>query len=299
MFNTAVLAARRSATVTVGDSGIHLASWMSARIADLLVAHVGEDWRERQLDERAFAALLTLSDEDVWHARGELRGYLFDFMRERARRRWARDHATGGRLVALGTLLDDRALTIGCVPRFSEGEHAGLLFEDLDRLARIVTAPRRPVQIVFAGSVDSADGRGRHQVERVIRQTLDPLFGGRLAFLEDYDLHVARLLTQGCDVWLTVPPAGGASLGAVKAAINGVPQLGGVTEADARWQYRDGRTLYALLEEEIVPAFYERTRGTVPERWVSIVRETLAQAVPRYSVRRRVMAAAGIQGQQG
>ena len=294
-FNTSVLGARRSARLAVDHIGIHLASWVSAEMAGLFAAHVGNDWPDRQTDERTWPALLTMTDEEVWTARARLRGYLLDFMRGRARRRWARDHASGGRIVALGTLLDEDALTIGCVPRFAEDGDADLLFDDVDRLARIATATRRPVQFVLAGCTDPGDERGRYQIERAFRHALDPVFGGRVAFIEDYDLHVARLMTQGCDAWLTLPSAGGTSLGAVKAAVNGVPHLGAPGHGDARWSYDSARALYAVIEEEIVPAFYERSRDTVPERWTAIIRETLAAAVPRYSARRALMDAAGIQ----
>jgi glycogen phosphorylase len=293
-FNTAVLGARKSATLSVGEAGVHLSSWVSAEFAQLFASHVGDDWRDRQLDERAWDALLTMADDEVWQAREHLRAYLVNFMRERARRRWARDHASGSRLVALGTLLDDRALTIGCAPRFGD-DGAAVLFDDVDRLSRIFTAARRPVQLVLAGTVDPGNERGRHRLEQAFRHTLDPIFGGRIAFVEDYDLHVARLITQGCDVWLTMPSGGGRSLGAVKAAVNGVPHLGAPGDGEARWRYDEPRALYSVIEEEIVPAFYERSRGTVPERWTAIVRETLAAAVPRYSARRALTAAAGIQ----
>lgn len=294
-FNTAVLGARKSARLSVASAGVHLSSWAAAEIAQLFAAHVGEDWRERLLDERAWSALLTIADDEVRDARARLRAYLLDFMRERARRRWARDGAHGGRLVALGTLLNARALTIGCVPRFGEEGGAGPLFDDVDRLSRIVTAARRPVQFVFAGVVDAGDDRGRHRLEHLFRQVLDPVFGGRLAFLEDYDLHVARLMTQGCDVWLTLPSGGGPSLGAVKAAVNGVPHLAPGAEEGARWTYDGAGGLYARIEEEIVPAFYEHGRNTATGRWSTIVRETLAGALPRHSARRSLMAAAGIQ----
>ena len=297
-FNLSVLGARRSARLAVDHGGVHLSSWVSAEMARLFSAHAGGDWRERQLDEREWDALLTIADEEVWSARERLRGYLLDFMRGRARRRWTREHAAGASLVALGTLLDSRALTIGCSPRFGDDSGTDLLFDDVDRLSRILTATRRPVQLVISGIVDASDARGRYRIERVFRQLLDPALGGRVAFVEDYDLHVARLMIQGCDAWLTLPSTEGTSLGAVKAAVNGVPHVcaaGHAGHGGARWQYDSARALYAVMEEELVPAFYERSRDNVPERWTAIVRETLAAAVPRYSARRALLTAAGMQ----
>jgi starch phosphorylase len=293
-FNGAVLGARTCGSVTVDADGIHLASWISADLSALLDEHLGEAWPSRQLDAEAFSVLLKIPDEPVWAVRRQLRRYLVNFMRERARRRWAREQVSGARVVALGTLLDDAALTIGCVPRFSDGAHADILFKDVERLARIVTAARRPVQFVFAGRVDGRNDIGKHHLQRTFRHTLDPAFGGRLAFVEDYDLHVGRLMVQGCDVWLTMPPAeGGGSLGAVKAAVNGVPQIGAAPDTSGRWPFEDSRDLYTLLEEEIVPAFYERNRADLPERWAHIVRATLAESIPRYTARRVLMGATG------
>lgn len=300
-FNPAVLAARQSAAVSVAEEGVHLPSWISADLSRLLDSCAGGDWRERDEGDGAWAQLADLPDEELWLVRQRLRGYLVDFMRERARQRWSREQASGSRLVALGTLLDSSALTIGCAPRFGESGHADLLFEDVDRLARIATAARHPVQFVFAGRVDGGDESGKHRVQRAFRQTLDPAFGGRLAFVEDYDLHVARLMVQGCDVWLTLPPhSGGPSLASLKAAVNGVPHLGpaaswyaATTAGDIGWIVEDARTLYSTIEEQLVPAFYERDRRHLPERWTARIRATLMAALPRLSARRAVIAVTG------
>lgn len=299
-FHGAVLSARRAGAVRVADDGVHLASWMSADLASLVDAHLGEGWRRPDGDDIPWRALLDVPDEEIWAVRQRLRGYLVAFMRERARRRWGKEQASGGRLVALGTLLDDATLTIGCAPRFASGG-CGLLFTDVERLARIATATRRPVQFVFTGRVEAGDDAGKHRLQQTFRQTLDAAFGGRLAFLEDYDLHVARLMVQGCDVWLSVPPHhGGPSLGAAKAAVNGVPHAGAVAAwgseapaAAAEWIANDARTLYSLIEERIVPAFYDRNRAQVPDRWTALVRETLADALPRFSARKMLTSGTG------
>lgn len=300
VFNGAVLAARQTSAVAVAAEGVHLSSWVSAEMSKLFEAHIHPEWRERQDDGATWAALENVPDAELWGARERLRGYLVDFMRERARRRWAREQASGSRLVALGTLFDARTLTIGCAPRFGDGASIDLLFQDVDRLARIVTAARHPVQFVFAGRVDGGDESGKHHLQRAFRQTMDATFGGRLAFLEDYDLHVARLMVQGCDLWLSVPPhTGGPSLAAVKAGVNGVPHAGpagawyGEGDTQSGWVYDDARALCSIIEEEIVPAFYERDRSNVPDRWCAIVRATLAATLPRFTARRALIALTG------
>lgn len=291
-FNASVLGARMCGSVSVDAQGIHLSSWISGDLAATLEAHVGPGWRDDVTGASASSSLIDLTDDQLWPLRQRLRGYLINFMRERARRRWAREQVSGARIVALGTLLDDAALTIGCVPRFGEGGSAELLFENVDRLARIATTARRPVQFVLAGRASGSDDLGRHHLQRTFRQILDPTFGGRVAFIEDYDLHVARLMVQGCDAWLTMPSAeGGESLGAAKAAVNGVPHIGPSYASSCRWAYDDSRTLYRLLEDDVVPAFYDRNRAGVPERWTSIVRAVLATSIPRHTARRALVAA--------
>jgi starch phosphorylase len=341
-FNTSVLGARIASVMNVPESaarerasaawdairgseddgqrvhsiadGVHLSSWISADLAGLFDCYVGDDWRERQDDPDAWQVVRDIPDPDAWHVRQRLRGYLVDFIRDRARRKWAREQASGNRLVALGTLLDAGTLTIGFARRFAASARPELLFEDVDRLARIVTAARCPVQIVFAGKAHAGDETGKHHLQRVFRRALDPMFGGRLAFLEDYDLHVARLLVQGCDVWLSTPRRGSpTSIGGLKAAVNGVPHLatpdawgadgcsgqngwvidGGRAGDPAAQDAADARALYSLLEETIVPAFYDRDRTAIPLRWTAIMKESIASAVPRFCARRAVKAFAG------
>ena len=225
--------------------------------------------------------VLAIPDEELWAVRQALRRYLFAFIRERARQRWTVERVGAPRVVAAGTLLDPESLTIGFARRFTGYKRPELIFHDPDRLARILNAPERPVQVIFAGKSHPADDVGKHHLQRVYRRTLDPLFAGRVAFVDDYDLHVAHFLVQGCDVWLNNPrkPLEASGTSGMKAAINGVPHLsigdgwwaegfngtngwvvdGGVTgdnadEVDAA----DANALYRLLEEEVVPAFYDR-----------------------------------------
>ena len=226
----------------------------------------------------------------MWDARQRLRGYLTDFMRERARRRWTREQATGPRFVAQGTLLDPGTLTIGVAGRVDADFRGEIVFHDVERLAAILTARRRPVQIVFAGRAHAGDEAGRRHLQQLFTRAIDPVFGGRIAFLEDYDMHAARLLVQGCDLWLSAPVDGAVpSLGVLKAAINGVPHI--AIEPSAQGA-AGARALYRRLEEEIVPAFYHRDRRGVPAEWMARVRETMRTAIPGFCARRTVKAVA-------
>ncbi len=291
--------------------GVHASSWISADLSRLFDEYVGDDWRDRQDDPAAWQAVMSMPDAELWSVRQRLRGCLVDFMRERARRRWGQERATGARLVALGTLLDGTALTIGFGRRAAASARPDLIFHDAERLARIVTAARRPVQIVFAGKAQPGDDLGKHHLQRVFQQALDPMYGGRVAFLEDYDLHVARLLVQGCDVWLSTPTRGGpTAIGGIKAAINGVPHLatpgawwvdgytgtngwvidGGSAPDPAAQDAADARALYTIIEDEIVPAFYDRDRGASPARWLAIMKEAISTTLPRFCARRSMKA---------
>jgi glucan phosphorylase len=268
--------------------GVHVPGWLARDVAVLVERFVGVDWRDHQDDQQWWTALSAIPDAELWAARQRLRGFLIDFTRARARRRWTREQASGAVLVAQGTLLDPSALTIGYASRVGDDLRPDILFRDPERLAAILTARRRPVQIVFAGRAHADDDAAKRHLQRLFTRALDPMFGGRIAFLEDYDLHAARLLVQGCDVWLSMPPARGpAPLGALKAAINGVPAL--VIEPSAH-DAAGAREFYRRLEEDIVPAFYRRDRAGVPVDWVGRVRETVREAVPRVSARRGVKA---------
>jgi glycogen phosphorylase len=208
-------------------NGVHVPTWLSAEIASLFDQYLGEDWRERHDDPDTWTKVLDIPDEALWDARSALRTYLFTFIRERARSRWKEEHVSAARVVAAGTLLDPNALTIGFARRFTGYKRPELVFHNPDRLVSILNAPRRPVQIVFAGKAHPADETGKHHLQQVYRRAVDPLFGGRVAFVDDYDLHVAHFLVQGCDVWLNNPrkPLEASGTSGMKASINGVPHL--------------------------------------------------------------------------
>ena len=187
-------------------NGVHVPTWIAGRagraVRRRISAPAGCD---RQDDPALWDGVLAIPDEELWAVRQSLRRYLFTFVRERARQRWTEERVGTPRVVAAGTLLDPDALTIGFARRFTGYKRPELIFHDAERLARILNAPGRPVQIIFAGKSHPADDIGKHHLQRVYRRALDPLFGGRVAFVDDYDLHVAHFLVQGCDVWLNNP----------------------------------------------------------------------------------------------
>ncbi len=297
--------------MTSVTNGVHVPTWIASDLADLFAKHLGGDWLERQDDPAMWDGVLAIPDDELWAVRQGLRRYLFTFVRERARLRWTIEHVGTPRVVAAGTLLESDSLTIGFARRFAGYKRPELIFFDAERLARILNAAERPVQIIFAGKSHPADDIGKHHLQRVYKRAVDPMFGGRVAFVDDYDLHVAHFLVQGCDVWLNNPrkPLEASGTSGMKAAINGVPHLSigdgwwaeGFTGANG-WlidgaapsdnpeavDAADAAALYRLLEEDVVPAFYDRDDNGVPRRWLATVKEAIRTVTPRFSARRMV-----------
>ena len=290
-------------------NGVHVPTWMSAEMEALFEEYLGPDWLERHDDPAFVERVLDIPDERLWEARNKHRAYLLNFLRERARQRWSAQGAAS-RVVASGSMFDEHTLTIGFARRFTSYKRPELIFSDVERLARILNAPGRPVQIVFAGKAHPADEVGKHHLQRIYRSALDPRFSGRIAFVDDYDLHVAHFLVQGCDLWLNNPrkPLEASGTSGMKAAINGTPHFSigdgwwaeGFT-GDNGWlieghadpgdqgaqDWADVQTLYSMLEDQIVPAFYEREAG-VPHRWLKVVKQSIRTVLPRFSARRMV-----------
>ncbi|MBA3295542.1 MAG: alpha-glucan family phosphorylase [Acidobacteria bacterium] len=291
-------------------NGVHVPTWLSWEMAQLFDKYVGPDWRERHDEPTVWARVMHIPDEELWAARRALREFLFAFIRERARQRWKEERVSAARVVAAGTLLNPNALTLGFARRFTGYKRPELIFHNPERLLGILNASRRPVQIVFAGKAHPADETGKHHLQQVYRRAIDPTFAGRVAFVDDYDLHVAHFLVQGCDVWLNNPrkPLEASGTSGMKASINGVPHLSigdgwwaeGYT-GDNGWlidpkssgdqdaiDAADADAMYTLLERDVVPAFYDRDSHDIPRAWLSIVRQAIISVTPRFSARRMV-----------
>ena len=290
-------------------NGVHMPTWLSNEMARLFDDYMPSDWRDRHDDPALWQHVLEIPDDALWNARKALRQYLFAFVRERARQRWRDEQVSVARVVAAGTLLDPNALTIGYARRFTGYKRAELIFHNPERLQAILNASRRPVQIVFAGKAHPADETGKHHIQQVYRRAIDPKFGGRIAFVDDYDLHVAHFLVQGCDIWMNNPrkPMEASGTSGMKASLNGVPHFSigdgwwaegftgengwlidaGEESSPEAQDAADAARMYDLLEREIVPAFYDR-EDDIPRRWLAVVRQAIVTVAPRFSARRMV-----------
>jgi starch phosphorylase len=285
-------------------NGVHVPTWIAPAMESLFDRCLGADWREHHDEPDFWQRLAFVSDQELWATRQLLRHHLLEFARERSRQAWRKGLANCTQVLSAGTLLDPFALTLGFARRFTEYKRPELIFHDPGRLAAILNAAHRPVQIVFAGKAHPADEPGKRLVQRIYQRAMDTRYGGRVAFVEDYDVHVAHLFVQGCDVWLNNPqePLEACGTSGMKASVNGVIHL---SVGDGWWpeayngsngwligaggsDAADADSLYRLLEQQIVPAFYERDGQGLPRHWLAIVRAAMQSVIPHFSARRMV-----------
>jgi starch phosphorylase len=288
-------------------NGVHVPSWLAPELHQMLERYLGQDLLKRHDDPQVWKAIDEIPDAEFWAVRQTLRHKLVSIIVRRAQRLWADTGITAEQVLAAGSLLDGDTLTIGFARRFTEYKRPALIFYDIERLKKILTDRWRPVQVIFAGKSHPADLASKHLLQQVYNIAKDRQFQGHIAFVEDYDMRLARHLVQGVDLWLNNPrrlqEASGTS--GMKASINGVPQLSvldgwwaegfngkngwaiGEREVAAEVEDQtDAASLYQLLEEKIVPLYYERDRQGVPHGWIKVAKNTIRSITPAFSARR-------------
>jgi starch phosphorylase len=299
---------REAEHIPVGHvtNGVHLATWMANPIMKLLDDHLGPAWGHSN-DPGLWEQVLTLDDDALWATHSRLKHTLMHLVREEARTAFARRTIESTQLVGAGTLLDPKTLTIGFARRFATYKRADLIFRDVERLRKLVTNVQRPVQIVFAGKAHPADTPGKQVLQNVYHFTRDPQFEGRVAFVEDYGMHLAHLLVQGVDLWMNLPriPLEASGTSGMKAALNGVPQISTIDgwweegyEGNNGWAITPdedddagvstSNRLYELLEQEVVPRFYDVDKNDVPRRWLATMKHSIRVAGQQFTARRMV-----------
>ncbi|MEX2143134.1 MAG: alpha-glucan family phosphorylase [Anaerolineales bacterium] len=293
-------------------NGVHTGTWLARRMGSLYTKHLGRDWRENQDNPALWETVLEIPDEELWAVRRHLKRKMVAFIRERARTHWMYNGVHPVQVIASGVLLDPYALTIGFARRFATYKRADLMLRDLDHLLDLLNRPTRPVQIIFAGKAHPADEPGKMLIQQVYRAVKKAETGGRLVFLDDYDIHLARYLVQGVDVWLNSPrrPMEASGTSGQKAAMNGALNFsildgwwregyngnnGWVIGQDAdhldprEQDEKDAASLYDVLENKIIPLYYdERTPHRASEAWLAMVKESIRSLAPRFSARRMV-----------
>jgi starch phosphorylase len=292
-------------------NGIHVPAWIGGAMNRIYRKYLGPDWIEQHDDPALWERILEVPDEELWDAHLHLKRKLMALMRERARRRRIEGLVTPEQVLCAGTFLDPDALIVGFARRFATYKRAALISHDVERLKRLLHDRYRPVQFIFAGKAHPADEEGKRLLQQVYNMAKDPAMGGRIAFIEDYDLQVARYLVQGVDVWLNTPrrPHEASGTSGQKVAANGIPNLSVLDgwwaegyngangwaivpeqqhEDAAAQDAADAEALYQLLENEVVPLFYKRDADNVPRGWVQVMKEAIRTAVPAFCTRRMV-----------
>ncbi len=295
--------------ITSITNGVHLRTWFEAkRLQSLLSQHLGTAWIEQQDQEGIWEGVRTIPDEALWAMHEARRASLIAVINERIRNRWKDRRTAGGSVVGFGALLDPHVFTVGFCRRITGYKRADLILRDVDRLKQMLNDPWRPMQIIFSGLAHPADLEGKRLIQKIVQLAQDPEYAGRIAFVENYDQHVAHYLVSGVDVWLNnpVPPLEASGTSGMKASINGVPHLSisdgwwaeGYTGENG-WSFgeepmegdrtrSDADALYALLKDKVIPLFYERGDDGIPHGFVKVMKEAIRTVAPKFSARRMV-----------
>jgi starch phosphorylase len=293
-------------------NGIHGPSWVGQPVVQLLARHLGANLDTLDAGSRQdhfWERLERIPDNELWEAHLRQKRELALFVRGRLRSQFARHGEAPSVLGELEQALDAGVMTIGFARRFATYKRAGLLFSDIDRLARLLWDADRPVQIIFAGKAHPADRPGQKVIQEIFQRSRSPQLRGRVFILEDYDIRVGRYLVQGVDVWLNNPrrPLEASGTSGMKAAQNGVPNISVLDgwwdegyEAGNGWaiggreqnpdeaaqDWSDAQDLYHLLEEDLIPRYYERKGGGIPTRWLDVMRRSMASTLWQFSTTR-------------
>jgi starch phosphorylase len=290
-------------------NGIHIPSYLSDDMSRLFNRYLGRKWTEDPDNVKVWERINRIPDSELWRAHERRRERLVAFTRQRLQDQLIRRGAQKIDIQAASEVLIPEALTIGFARRFALYKRGDLILKDPDRLARILNDPQKPVQIIFAGKAHPQDSEGKTVIKNIIHLAHQPEFRHRMAFIEDYDLNVARYMVQGSDVWLNNPrrPLEACGTSGMKSTANGAlnmsvldgwwaegyhPDLGwaiGSGEEYENYDYQnqvESQAIYDLLERHIVPLFYDRGRDNMPRGWLRIMKKSMGNLVPRFSAHR-------------
>jgi len=298
--------------ITHVTNGVHTGTWLSPELAELYDEYLGAaNWREEPDITAAWDRIEAIPDEVLWKRHQKLRHLGLDFLRDRVARQRRRYGDSPAEVEAAYKLFNPDALTIGFARRFATYKRATLIFHDLERIKRILNDPERPVQIIFSGKAHPADEPGKALIKRVHQLSKEPAFAGKIFFIENYDMNIARHLVQSVDLWLNTPrrPNEASGTSGQKAALNATPNF---SVLDGWWvegyngengwvigeerEYKneqvqdeaDAQSLYNTLEREIIPAFFHRDEAGVPREWVRRMKASVRYCAPRFSMSRQV-----------
>lgn len=303
----------REVPIGAVTNGVHIASWVSDDLSALYTRYLGPDWRRQTDEPDLWKRIFEIPDAELWSTHGHRRHRLVTLCRKRLRLAAERRGANKTELKLADEVLDPRALTIGFARRFATYKRATLIFSDIERLLRLLSDPERPVQFVFSGKAHPQDREGKEFIRTIVKLSRDPRFRGKIVFLENYDMRVARALVSGVDIWLNNPrrPLEASGTSGMKAAANGALNvsvldgwwaeawekfgwpvgwaIGNGSEAhDEEGDRLEAEALYDLLEREVVPMFFDRGEDRIPRAWLQKMKATIANCVPEFNTRRMV-----------
>ena len=292
-------------------NGVHFPTWSATEWKELYFKYFNENFWFDQSNPKIWEAIYNVPDEEIWKTRMTMKNKLVDYIRKSFRDTWLKNQGDPSRIVSLMDKINPNALLIGFGRRFATYKRAHLLFTDLERLSKIVNNPDYPVQFLFTGKAHPHDGAGQGLIKRIIEISRRPEFLGKIIFLENYDMQLARRLVSGVDIWLNTPTrlleASGTS--GEKALMNGVVNF---SVLDGWWLegYREGAgwaltekrtyqnqehqdqldaaTIYSILETEILPLYYARNKKGYSEGWIKVVKNSIAQIAPHYTMKRQL-----------
>ncbi len=292
-------------------NGVHLLSWISNDMTTLLSRYLGPVWAETPNDPKRWQNINDIPDEELWRTHERRRERLVAVTRARLLSQLRRRGAPPSEIAVAQEVLNPAALTIGFARRFATYKRANLLFRDINRLAEILSDDERPVQFIFAGKAHPRDDAGKQLIRQIIHHARREPFRHHVVFLENYDIELARYMVQGCDLWLNTPrrPREASGTSGMKAAINGVlncscldgwwdeayrPEIGwaignGETYDDPEYQDSvESSAVYDLLEDDIIPMFYDRNHTALPRRWIAKVKASMSTVCPTFNTVRMV-----------
>lgn len=292
-------------------NGVHYSSWTAQEWKEIHKKYFGDKFPENQMDFDVWERIYQVPDSEIWELRKNLRLKLVDFIKNRFSSNWIKRNENPKIITEVMGKLNPNALTIGFARRFATYKRGYLLFRNLERLAKIVNNPDRPVQFLFAGKAHPADKAGQDLIKNIVEVSKRPEFRGKILFVQNYDINLAKMLLQGVDVWLNTPtrPLEASGTSGEKGVMNGTLHFSVLDgwwvegyKKDAGWALPeeatydvndlqddlDAETIYNILEQEVIESFYKRDKNGVPEKWVGYIKNTIAKVAPNFTTGRMI-----------
>jgi len=290
-------------------NGVHYPTWTATEWRNLYEKEFGDGFLSDQSNPKYWEKIFDIKDEQIWSIRNQLRKKLIDYIKNRFEISFVRRHENPKLIIDILNSVNENTLTVGFARRFATYKRAHLIFSDIDRLAKIVNDPKRPVQFLFAGKAHPQDQAGQDIIRNIVEISRRPEFVGKILFLENYDMELAKRLVRGVDVWLNNPtrPLEASGTSGQKAELNGVLNFSVLDgwwvegyKEKAGWAIPEKRTypnqefqneldaatIYSLLENEVIPIFYDRNEKNVPVEWIQYIKRSIAGIAPHFTTKR-------------